>query len=154
MNPDLPDFVALRARFESEAFSNGARAELRRLPDMESVGLCPALYRLFPGQKPDDRHLRLAFLLPCCKHDAKVKSLGTQLAKARVSEARVLQVARAHAPLDLIQLRRLLTYIEPAVNWEEFGKAVWLWGERAKRKLVEDYYLAQFAAAKGDTHAQ
>ena len=149
MNAELPDFVALRARFESEAFSNGARAELRRLSDMESVALCPALYRLFPGQKPDDRHLRLAFLLPCCKHDVKAKSLGAQLAKAKISEARVLQVARAHSPLDLIQLRRLLTHTEPAVNWAEFGKTLWFWGDRARRQLVEDYYLAQFTPAKG-----
>jgi len=154
MSANLPDFVALRARFESEAFPTGARAELRRLADVESAALCPALYRLFLGQKPDDRHLRLAFLLPCCKHDAKAKSLGTQLSKAKVSEARVLQVARAHAPLDLIQLRRLLSHIEPAVNWAEFGKVVWLWGERAKRKLVEDYYLAQFAQVKGETHVK
>ncbi len=154
MSVELPDFVALRARFESEAFSNGARAELRRLPDMDSVALCPALYRLFPGQKPDDRHLRLAFLLPCCKHDAKAKSLGTQLAKAGarktgVSEARVLQIARAQSPLDLIQLRRLLTHIEPAVNWAEFGKALWYWNPLSKRQLIEDYYLAQFTPAKG-----
>lgn len=149
MSPDLPDFVALRARFESEAFSNGARAELRRLPDLESVALCPALYRLFPGQKPDDRHLRLAFLLPCCKHDAKAKPLGAQLAKEKVSEARVMQVARAHSPLDLIQLRRLLTHIEPAVNWAEFGKTLWYWNPLSKRQLVENYYLAQFTPAKG-----
>lgn len=149
MSPDLPDFVALRARFESEAFSNGARAELRRLPDLESVALCPALYWLFPGQKPDDRHLRLTFLLPCCKHDAKAKPLGAQLAKQKVGEARVLQVARAQSPMDLIQLRRLLTYVEPAVNWSAFGKTVWFWGARARRQLVEDYYLAQFTPAKG-----
>lgn len=155
MSSQLPDFVALRARFESEAFSNGARAELRRLPDLESVALCPALYRLFPGQKPDDRHLRLAFLLPCCKHDANAKSLGAQFAKAGarktgVSEARVLQVARAQSPLDLIQLRRLLAHTEPAVNWAEFGKTLWFWGERARRQLVEDYYLVQFSPATGD----
>ncbi|MEW5824361.1 MAG: type I-E CRISPR-associated protein Cse2/CasB [Pseudomonadota bacterium] len=150
MSADLPDFVALRARFDSEAFSNGARAELRRLPDLESVSLCPALYRLFPGQKPDDRHLRLAFLLPCCKHDARAKSLGAQLAKEKVSEARVLQVARSQSPLDLIQLRRLLMHIEPAVNWAEFGRALWFWNPLSKRQLVEDYYLAQFSPAKGD----
>lgn len=150
MSADLPDFVALRARFESEAFSTGARAELRRLPDVESVALCPTLYRLFPGQKPGERHLRLAFVLPCCKHDAKAKSLGAQLAKAKVGEARVLQVARTQAPLDLIQLRRLLTHIEPAVNWAEFGKALWYWNHLTKRQLVEDYYLAQFTPAKGD----
>lgn len=150
MSADLPDFIALKVRYESESFPTGARAELRRVAEPESVGLCPALYRLFPGQKPDDRHLRIAFLLPCCKHDAKAKFLGAQLAAAKVSEARVLQVARAQAPLDLIQLRRLLAHIEPAVNWQEFGKMIWFWGERAKRQLVEDYYLAKFAPAKGD----
>lgn len=150
MSADLPDFVALKARFEGEGFPNGARAELRRVVDPESVAFYPALYRLFPGQKPDDRHLRLAFVLPCCKHDSKAKPLGAQLATAKVAEARVLQVARARTPLDLIQLRRLLAHIEPAVNWQEFGKMLWFWGERAKRQLVEDYYLTQFTPAKGD----
>jgi CRISPR system Cascade subunit CasB len=150
MSTDLPDFIALKARFESEAFPNGARAELRRAADAESVALCPGLYRLFPGQKPDERHWRLAFLLPCCKHDTKAKTLGAQLAAAKVAEARVLQVARSHAPLDLVQLRRLLSHIEPAVNWSEFGKTLWFWNERAKRELVENYYLAKFTPAKGD----
>lgn len=150
MNIDLPDFIALKARYESESFPTGARAELRRVAEPESVALCPALYRLFPGQKPDDRHLRIAFLLPCCKHDAKAKPLGAQLAATKVSEARVLQVARAQAPLDLVQLRRLLAHIDPAVNWQEFGKMIWFWGERAKRQLVEDYYLAKFTPVKGD----
>lgn len=150
MSADLPDFVALKTRFESEAFPTGARAELRRVADPDEVAYCPGLYRLFPGQKPDDRHRQLAFVLPCCKHDAKAKSLGAQLATAEVSEARVLQMARAQRPLDLIQLRRLLAHIEPAVNWQEFGKTLWYWGERAKRQLVEDYYLAQFTPAKGD----
>lgn len=150
MSTNLPDFVALKAGFDSEAFPTGARAELRRVADWEAVSFCPALYRLFPGQKPDDRHLRLAFLLPCCKHDSKAKPLGAQLAATKVAEARVLQVARAHAPLDLVQLRRLLAHIEPAVNWQEFGKMIWYWGERAKRQLVEDFYLARFTPAKGE----
>ncbi len=150
MSDESPDFVALKARFDSEAFPNGARAELRRVAEPDDVALLPALYRLFPGQKPDDRHRRVAFLLPCCKHDAKVKSFGAQLVAGKVSEARVLQVARAQTPLDLIQLRRLLAYIKPAVNWQEFGKMIWFWGERAKRQLVEDYYLAKFTPAKGD----
>lgn len=150
MSADLPDFVALKARFEGNSFPNGARAELRRAAEPKSVALCPALYRLFPGQRPDDRHLRIAFLLPCCKQDAKARSLGAQLAVAKVSEARVLQVARAQAPLDLVQLRRLLTHIEPAVSWLDFGKLIWFWGERTKRQLVEDYYLAKFTPAKGD----
>ena len=150
MSAELPDFVALKMRYDNESFSTGARAELRRVAVPDDVALTPALYRLFPGQKPDDRHLRLAFLLPCCKHEAKAKSLGAQLAEAKVAEARVLQVARAHAPLDMVQLRRLLTYVEPTVNWSEFGRMIWYWNDRAKRQLVEDFYIARFNPAKGD----
>lgn len=150
MTAELPDFVALKMRYDNETFPTGARAELRRAAEPDDVALTPALYRLFPGQKPEDRHLRLAYLLPCCKHAAKAKSLGAQLAKADVAEARVLQVARAHAPLDMVQLRRLLTHIEPTVDWSEFGRMVWYWNDRAKRQLIEDFYIARFNPAKGD----
>lgn len=150
MTAELPDFVALRNRYDDEKFPTGARAELRRVAEPDDVALTPALYRLFPGQRPDDRHLRLAFLLPCCKHAAKAKSLGAQLADARVAEARVLQVARARTPLDVVQLRRLLVHIEPTVDWSEFGRMVWYWNDRAKRQLVEDFYIARFNPAKGD----
>lgn len=150
MTAELPDFVALKMRYDSENFPMGARAELRRVAEPDDVALTPALYRLFPGQKPDDRHLRLAFLLPCCKHATKSKSLGEQLAEAGVAEARVLQVARTHAPLDMVQLRRLLSHIQPVVDWSEFGRMVWYWNDRAKRQLVEDFYIARFNPAKGD----
>lgn len=149
MSAELPDFVVLKKHY-NEKFSNGERAELRRVSEPDDVALTPALYRLFPGQKPDDRHLRLAFLLPCCEHAGKAKSLGAQLAEAKVAEARVLQIARAHAPLDIVQLRRLLTHVEPAVNWSEFGRMVWFWKPEDKRKLVEDFYIARFNPAKGD----
>jgi len=151
MSVDLPDFAALKARFDSETFPNSARAELRRVVDPQAVAYCPGLYRLFPGEKPDERHLRLAFLLPCCKHTPKAATLGAQLANAKVNESRVLQMARAKSPMDLIQLRRLLAHVEPAVDWQEFGEALWFWGEHAKRKIVEGYYLAKFTPAKGDT---
>ena len=150
MRAELPDFVALKMRYDNESFPTGARAELRPVAEPEDVAFTPALYRLFPGQKPDDRHLRLTFLLPCCKHAPNAKSLGAQLAEAKVSEARVLQVARSHAPLDMVQLRRLLAHIEPTVNWSEFGRMVWYWNDRAKRQLVEDFYIARFNPAKGD----
>lgn len=149
MSAELPDFVALKKHFD-EKLSNGERAELRRIAEPDDVALTPALYRLFPGQKPDDRHLRLAFLLPCCKHSSKAKSLGAQLAEAKVAEARVLQIARTHAPLDIVQLRRLLAHIEPAVNWADFGRMAWYWNDKAKRQLVEDFYIARFNPAKGD----
>lgn len=149
MSSELPDFVALKARFDSEAFPNGARAELRRVADPEGVAFLPALYRLFPGQRPDDRYHRIAFLLPYARHATKAKPLGAQLAYAKIAEARVLQVARSRAPLDLIQLRRLLSHADPALDWQVFGKTLWYWNEISKRQLVEDFYLAQFTPAKG-----
>lgn len=150
MTSEFPDFVALRNRYDDEKFPTGARAELRRVAEPDDVALTPALYRLFPGQQPDDRHLRVAFLLPCCKHASKAKSLGAQLAEAKIAEARVLQVARARTPLDVVQLRRLLAHIEPTVDWSEFGRMVWYWNDRAKRQLVEDFYIARFNPAKGE----
>ena len=150
MTAELPDFVALKKRFEGEKFPTGARAELRRVAEPDDVALTPALYRLFPGQHPTERHMRLAYLIPCCKHAAKAKSLGAQLAEAKFAEARILQVARAHAPLDIVQLRRLLTNTEFTVDWSEFGRMVWFWEPKDKRKLVEDYYIACFTPAKGE----
>lgn len=150
MTAELPDFVGLKMRYDNETFPNGARAALRRVAEPDDIALIPALYRLFPGQHPDDRHLRLAYLLPCCKHAAKAKSLGAQLAAAKVAETRILQVARAHAPLDIVQLRRLLLHIEPSVDWSEFGRMVWFWNDRAKRQLVEDFYISLFAPTKGE----
>jgi CRISPR system Cascade subunit CasB len=108
MTDELPDFVALKTWYENETFPVGARAELRRAVEPDDLVLTPTLYRLFPGQKPDDRHLRLAFFLPCCKHADKAKPLGEQLAEAEVAEARVLQLARPQTPLDVVQLRRLI----------------------------------------------
>lgn len=150
MKAELPDFVALKMRYDNESFPTGARAELRRVAEPDDVAFTPALYRLFPGQRPDERHLRLAYLLPYCKHASRTKPLGAQLAEAQVAEARVLQVARSQAPLDLVQLRRLLMHIEPAVDWSEFGRTIWYWNDRAKRQLVEDFYIARFTPAKGE----
>ena len=149
MSSELPDFVALKTRFDSEAFPNGARAELRRVADLGEVALLPALYRLFPGQKPDERYQRIAFLLPYARHAANAKSLGAQLAAAKIAEARVLQVARSRSPLDLFQLRRLLNHADAAVDWQAFGKTLWYWNELSKRQFVENFYLAQFTPAKG-----
>lgn len=150
MTAELPDFVKLREIYDDESFPSGARAELRRVAEPDDLAFTPALYRLFPGERPNDRHLRVAYLLPYAKHAPNAKSLGAQLAEAKVAEARVIQVARAHEPLDIVQLRRLLTQIEVAVDWSDFGRMVWCWKEKDKRKLVEDFYIARFSPAKGD----
>lgn len=148
-NVDLPDFIALRSRLDSTALSNGDRAALRRVDDLDALELCPALYKLFPGQRPHTGHLRLAFLLPFCQQNKAADSIGAQLAREKVSESRILQVARSKSPMDMIQLRRLLTHVEPAVNWSEFGKALWYWNARSRRQFVEDYYLKLYTSSKG-----
>lgn len=145
---ERPDFVALHDRFETK-LTPGQRAELRRVAEPDDLVLMPALYALFPGLRPTGQHRRLAFLLPCCSHKAGVKSLGSQLAEHGIAEARVLQTVRAKAPMDLIQLRRLVVHLSPTVDWGEFGKTLWYWGERSKRTLVEDYFLAHSISPKG-----
>jgi CRISPR system Cascade subunit CasB len=147
MKTESLDFPALRARYEG--LPTGAQAELRRVAEPDDLGLTTALYRLFPGERPSERHLRLAFLLPWCPQRASTKPLGAQLAAAKVSEARVLQTVRSHEPLDIVQLRRLVMHIEP-VDWTDFGRMVWFWEPKDKRKLVEDFYIARFTPAKGD----
>lgn len=148
MMTELPDFVDLCARYEK--LPPGAKAELRRVAEAEDLSLTSALYRLFPGQRPDERRLRVAYLLPWCRHAANAKPIGAQLAEAKVAEARVLQTARARPPLDLVQLRRLAMHIKAAVDWSVFGRALWYWNERSKRELVEDFYLARFGLSKGE----
>jgi CRISPR system Cascade subunit CasB len=144
---ELPDFTVLRRQYE--ALPRGARADLRRVSEPGDLSYAPAFYRLFPGTRPDDRYRRLAYLVPWCRHAAGAKALGAQLAESNVSEQRVLQTARSHAPGDLVQLRRLVMHIDAALDWSNFGRALWYWGDRAKRELVEDFYIAQFDTAKG-----
>lgn len=145
---DLPDFADLWERYDKK-LSAGQRAELRRVAEPDDLSLVPALYALFPGVRPSTQHRRVVFLMPCCAHRAGAKSIGTQLAEGGIGEARVIQTARAKAPTDLIQLRRLVTHLSPTLDWSDFGKTLWYWGEPAKRRLVEDYYLANSISAKG-----
>jgi CRISPR system Cascade subunit CasB len=145
---DLPDFVQLRQRYVG--MEPGQRAELRRVGEPDDLSYTPALYRLFPGERPDERHRRVAFLLPWCEQGkGGSPNFGKQLVDKGTSEARVLQVARATSPLDLIQFRRLAMNVELTVDWANFGPLLWFWGARSKRRIVEDFYLAQFANPKG-----
>lgn len=147
MTEELRDFVALRTRYD--ALSSGPKAELRRVSEPEELGLVAAFYRLFPGERPSERHQRLAFLLPWCAHQLNAKSLGAQFADRKISEARLLQTVRAKSPLDMVQLRRLVMHIEPVVDWNQFGRMLWFWNVLSRRQLVEDFYLTQFNPKKG-----
>lgn len=136
------DFPALREGYESR-LTNGERAELRRVRSPEALELLPAYYRLIPGRSGPS-WVRVAFLLPFARHQLDAPPLGAQLAKARVSDRRLFQVLRSHYPNDIIQLRRLLQHVDPAVDWRKFGQTVFLWDrhERVKRRIVEDYFMA------------
>ncbi|MGH8578630.1 MAG: type I-E CRISPR-associated protein Cse2/CasB [Gammaproteobacteria bacterium] len=138
--PELPDFVAIAKRFEN--LTPGQKAELKRVAAPEDVAGIPAFYRLFPGDRPAPWCQRMAFVLPWApKHVPGAQSLGRQLAKD-VSEMRIYQVVRASSPNDFIQLRRLVQHIEPRLDWAKFGKTLYYWGDNAKRRLLEDFFIA------------
>jgi CRISPR system Cascade subunit CasB len=138
---ELPDFVAIARRFEK--FTPGQKAELRRMAKPDEVTEIPAYYRLFPGIRPPQWCERVAYILPWAKHAESAQSLGRQLAQKGISETRIYHVVRASPPNDLIQLRRLVQHIEPRLDWQETGKTLYFWGDRAKRRLLEDFFVYQ-----------
>jgi len=142
-----PDFIVLYHRFMS--LGTGHRAELRRARSPDELSFISALYRLFPGERPDVRHRRIAFLLPWCRHSTKPPTFARQLVERQINEKRILQIARTSAPLDLIQFRRIAMHVEPVVDWAQFGQLLWFWNSEKKRKFVEDFYLAHFVKPKG-----
>ena len=57
---------------------------------------------------------------------------------------------RADYPNDIIQLRRILQHIKPAVNWPNAARQIYFWNskdsggvKRNKRQLLEDFVLNQ-----------
>lgn len=143
-HPELPDFVALKKRFDDE-MTAGQKAELRRAAQPEDLMLKPAFYRLLRGKKPNSQYLRIAFLLPWVEHKPDATHFSTQCAKAKVNEMRLFQIARSDDPTDMIQLRRVAMQIKPHVDWDRFGKMLWFWRPHTKRELIEAYYLAQYS---------
>lgn len=148
--PAQPDFIALYQRYRRIADSDGNfRSQLgKRVGTPDELALRPAFYKLFPGSRPPPGAARVVFLLPFCRHADGSKPLGAQLAAKGVSEARLFQVLRADEPNDLIQLRRLVQFVEPAVDWSDLGRLLYYWNDRAKRTLLEDYFIHQPAKAK------
>lgn len=140
-----PDFVAIKRKFD-KSLGPGERADIRRARLPEDLGMVPATYRLLPaGQRPTPQWLRFVYFLPYARQaepNSQAESLGVQLSKKRVSEARLFQLVRSEAPTDLQHLRRLLIQTEPVLDWSVFGNTLYFWGERQKRRIVEDYFVA------------
>lgn len=140
----LPDFVELYKRYKALSEHGDFRSQLgKRIGSPDELRERPAFYRLFPGERPPAWGEKIAFLMPYCTQQAGTVSLGQKLAEAKISEARLLQVIRADYPNDLIQLRRLVQHIAPSVDWSALGKTLYFWNEKAKRDLLEDFFIHQ-----------
>jgi len=135
---EIMDFVALVQHYAQ--LGNGSKAELRRVAKPDDLVLIPAFYHLLPGIRTDKRWQRVVFFLPYITHAENGATLGKQLA-GKVSEERLFQVLRSTSPNDLIQLRRLVKQVDPVLDWQKLGAMLFYWNERAKRRLIEDYFL-------------
>lgn len=136
-----PDFLAIFEQYE--ALKPGPKAELRRAVKPGDLLEVAAFYRLLQGHKASVSMQRLVYCLPVIRHVAEGAGLGQALAKANISEKRLFMVLRSEAPNDFIQLRRLLKMVEPVVDWLKVAPVLYYWGEKNKRKLLEDFFYHQ-----------
>lgn len=158
MTDNQIDFVALKQRFD-EKLTPGQRAEIRRIAGIEELSYIPAIYHLTyqSSEKMSPGLLQTIYFLPYVDHSENAASLGEQLVKARINETRIFQVVRSEAPQDLYYLRRIFQQVKPTANWADLGKLLFFWrGEYSKKKLLEDYFTAQYQSRKskkGETNA-
>jgi len=146
MTTETLDFADQYRRFKQ--LPPGTVAPMRRVAEPDALRDTPGLYRLFPGARPTDQEVRAAFIEPWCQQPSGGKALGA-LCADNIAEARVIQIARAEFPDDLIGLRRLVIQLQPTLGWLEVAPWVWYWGPRMKRRFVEDYYIALHKLDKG-----
>lgn len=139
-----------------EKADNGVKAYFRRAENPEALCELPAFYRFIQACSSESVDLgaarkqwaRVLFCLPWLKHEDGGTSLGRALAKhADISDMRLFQMMRADAPRDMEQLRRLLKQAGKGrkegvpVDWQIAGKSLWYWGDKEKRRLLEDFVL-------------
>lgn len=139
MNIDTPDFGDQYRRLKR--LPPGSIAPMRRVAEPEDLRMVPGLYQLFPGAKPTKQQVRMAFFMPWCKEPSGGKPLA-RLCADKIAEGRIIQIARANSPHDLIALRRLVIHLQPALGWAEIAESIWYWGLTKKRQFVEDYFIA------------
>lgn len=157
----LPDFAGVRKRYEK--LSRGDQAQIgKRIGSPDDLSMVPAFYKLFPGIQPSEWHYRAAFLTPFILHSDAGPALGEYIAdqerlkKTGNLERRILQIARAIPPQDIVYLRRLLMrFAEPVINWNKSGLAQFFSTDNeknteGKRKLIEQYFIARHATGKGE----
>jgi len=157
----LLDFAKIRKKYEK--LSRGDQAQLgKRIGLPDDLAMMPAFYKLFPGIAPSKWHYRVAFIVPFIRHSDTSPELGKYIGMLERSgkigniERRVLQIARATPPQDVIYLKRLLMrFDEPAINWNKSGLAK-LFSENpaknseGKKKFIEQYFIGRHSAEKGE----
>jgi len=145
-------FDKLHDRFFKE-LPNGAQAELRRCASVEDTRYTPALYRLLlTDRQVTDAQARLAYMLPVCPQKNGGAHPGAVLVAARVSEQRVMQIARAHRtnPEDaLTGLRRVVQHSEGMMPWAKIARLISRWRKDDVQELVEGYFLNLHKLDKG-----
>ena len=146
MTTEASFFAEMYQRFDQ--LPPGAKAPMRRVAEPDDLRDTPGLYRLFPGARPYDKQVQAAFILPWCRELSGGKKLGPACADG-ISEARIIQIARARPPEDLIGLRRLVIQLQPALGWLEVAHLAWDWDRDLKRQFVEAYYIALHKLDKG-----
>ncbi|HNC79847.1 MAG TPA: type I-E CRISPR-associated protein Cse2/CasB [Rhodocyclaceae bacterium] len=134
----LAQVIARRAHFRGDntALDNGEHAALARLdPDAPRPHQIGALARalVLAGIPPDDwqpetwqRWALIAHGMALAGHDGSVH-LGTQLARAQVSESRVTRLLTARGDAFRQQIPRVLRLMASrsvAPNWKELGKLI------------------------------
>lgn len=141
-----PDFIGLYERYRK--LKPGSQAELKRVVQPDDLLEIPAFYRLLHETNAGKGMRRLVYCLPLITHQENGDSLGKALAKADINEKRLFMVIRSEEPNDLIQLRRLLKQIQPKLDWLSAAKTVYYWNDRAKRRLLEDFFFYQNTKTK------
>ncbi len=140
---ELPSFVAIKEAF-SKFLSPGQRAEIRRARSPDDLVLIPAYYRLlkFLGLTSCPQLQRVVYLLHWANHQDTTGNIGESLAKSKIGEMRLFQMARTEdSILSLQRLRRLCQHAKPTLDWNEFGRTLYYWGKKARQSIVEDYFI-------------
>lgn len=138
------NFLEIYNKFKDK-LSNGDRAEIKRATEPSDLETLPAFYKLL-GNRLNEQHekqwQRVIFFLGAkdLKHEKDGLLLGQVFKQANVNEKRMFQVIRSESPNDLIQLRRLVIYIKPTLDFQKMANALWYWNPDNKKRILKDFY--------------
>ena len=148
MNKEV--FLKIYEKFNDKTkVSNGDRAEVRRVEGPSDLETAPSFYKLTSGylQNGNMRQWQrvVFFLIKNLDHNDDGDSLGSALQKTGKNiEKRLFQVVRSETPNDLIQLRRIIVYTEPTLDFGKFAEQLYYWNEKKKKRIIADFYLSKF----------